>query len=287
MGAHFVGLLTRTHTKREKKEKMEGQFKETVHEMYIVDKQQLENLRSMVRAPRWPSGVIRASDILGDFDDPLESYYHERKDRINIPSIEEKRRMFNQFRRFTNPWRRLEHVSICYNIQLAFLESQCYCWLKESNVDPRSILIEQTKATFSPFSLQHIAAARSIPTLKYYKPNILIGVYNATKNQDLFTRVGHENERKNYKFANIVKNYIYDRTHGSLVTKQYFDNLKLCPTAFCAGCGIIRKIEENYCHCRHCELIKKVMVNTSAVEKPFHITYFKRHRRCYWLKYIN
>lgn len=250
---------------------MEGQFKEMVNNMYLTDKRELRSLQVAARE-QWIIG--------GDSDDRSEDYYYQRNVRRDIRSISEKIILFNILQR------RLQDMNsytwTCSMTQLSFVRLNCYGWIRRGeSFFTRSVITDDTKATHDPFSLQHIAAARSIPTLKYCKPNILIGIYNATKSQDLYIRVGDVKTRKNYKFANIVKHHIYDQSYDkSLVSMAYFENLKLKPTPFCVDCGLIRKIEESLCNCLLCNLAKYALTFTPVVEKPFHTTYRSCHNRC-------
>lgn len=248
---------------------MLGQFKNEVDNMYLSDKETLESYQKTV-ADEW--------SCRRDCDDPLEHFYsinlqpNTLTDRENVD-------IFNDIL-FQIQETGCSGI-ICGAVELSFTSTKCDQHItKVESIFPQSVVKDLAKATFNPLSLKHIAAAQAISALKHCKPNILIGVYNATKNQDLYIRVGDVNTRKNYKFANIVKQHIYKQTYEPLVTLQYFKNLELNPAPFCVHCGIIQKIDDVFCCCMLCDLFRGILLFTPIVEKPFHTTYHNCHTQC-------
>lgn len=230
--------------------------------MFLVDKTLLEFYESGL-----PDDIIARSDHV----DPLERYYC----------------VYFQPYTFSDP----ENVSV-FNSMLTFLRlgeyKEIVCAKSQLSITSaipdqrinnaesifhRAIVKDLAKAIFNPLSLQHIAAAQSVWALKYYKPKILVGIYNATKNQELYIRVGALAARRNYRFANIVKHYIYKQAFTPLVRSNYFKSLELSPKPFCVNCGLIQKTDKSYCWCVVCHLARCAIVFTPKAEKPFHTTH--------------
>lgn len=244
---------------------MEGQFKKVVNEMFLNDKEYLQNIDNR--------GYFCFEKI--DTEDRLEEYYHHELFRSDERSNLEKIELFNTLLRVLLRLGLRECPGfICDIVGLSFTTPKCYGFIYRcESIISRSVIRDLTKATYSPLSLKHIAAAKSISSLKLYKSEILIGIYNATKNQDLFIRVGEKISRKTYKFSNIVKHFIYKQSYEPLVAPEYFEILNLKPTPFCIHCGLRRKIEQNWCWCPLCNLLREAIAHTSIVEKPFHTIY--------------
>lgn len=239
---------------------MEGQFKSVVESMYLADELKLKD-------EPWKIGIC-----FGVIEDPLEDYYTKRYFFLTPLDRRQKVETFNDILRDAHRARTSE-VN-CNKTQLSFVILKQYGFIRKPESIFRYLEIkDMQKAIFNPFSLQHIAAARSIPMLKHYGSSVLIGIYNATKNQDLYIRAGEMMERTHFKFANIVKHHIYKQTYGPLATLQFFENLELNPTPFCIACGLILKTYGHHCSCRACRLLREALQFTSFVERPFHTTY--------------
>lgn len=243
---------------------MVDQFKSFVESMYLEDKEESKRRRF--------ANLFNISNI-----DPLDDYYDGRQWKIFRCPHDEERRVdcFNQC--LLDAYRAKTSEVNCNKKQILIKllrrgRGRGYI-KKEESIFRYSIISDIQKATYNPLSLKHIAAAKSIPMLENYNSNILIGIYKATKNQDLYLRVGTVAERRNYKFANIVKHIIYKQMYEPLTCLQYFENLKLNPTSFCVDCGLIKKAESYRCFCIPCYVLQGTLQFTPAVERPFHTTY--------------
>lgn len=258
--------------------KDEWSFSQTVEEMYQKDYTLLERFLNNY-----------TTFCFDPDDDALEPYDNrERCKRINFHSIYNGSKLFNdlvlQLRRRSN-----EDI-FCSKLNISFNVPNYYGWLKRGSAAyPRSIIKDLTKATFEPFTLQHLAAANVVPHLKRYEPEILIGVYNATKNRYLYIRHGEETRRKIHLFSNMVKHFIYKRLgKPSLVGSLYLPFIEINPKPFCVKCGLIRKIENgmddfncefvNF-HCLLCEFSTNAIVHTPIVEKLCHTKYHLEEKK--------
>lgn len=243
---------------------MLGQFESQFKNMFLVDKVNLEWYRKFL-----------VDELISESDhtDPLEFYYCTHFQPYTF-SDSENVSAFNSLLSLSHGGAEEKEI-ICTTTQLSFTSTIPNQRIeKAESIFHRSIIKVLSKATFDPFSLQHITAAQSVRMLKYYKPKILIGIYNATKKQDLYIRVGALMARKNYRFANIVKHHIYKQAFEPLVGLQYFKNLELSPKPFCVKCGLTQKMDEFHCWCLVCDLTRGAIVFTPIAEKPFHTTYF-------------
>lgn len=171
-------------------------------------------------------------------------------------------------------------VSLNFEMYLEWLEKN-QLGIKE--IPPNLIFKNPPKLKFQPFALLHIAAAQAIPLLKHCDPDILMGVYNATKHKDLFIRHGEETKRKAHLFSNMVKHYIYKGLQKPpLVESLYFELIEVNPKPFCVKCGLIRKIEDafdkffDFQHdykCHLCKILQNALKYTPIVEKSYHVNY--------------
>lgn len=167
---------------------MLGQFETQFKSMFIVDKAQIE----------WYQKAVADKLIsISEHADPLETYYRIHFQPYAFSDIEN----VSAFNSMLTLLRLGEDREIiCTKAQLSLTSTMPNQRINRAeSIFHRSIIKDLSKATFNPFSLQHIAAAQSVRVLKNYKPNVLVGVYNATKNQDLYVRVGALMTRKNYR----------------------------------------------------------------------------------------
>lgn len=256
--------LVSNKLENEEKEREEKKiWGKTVKDMYLKDKAFLH----------W-SLCSKYHNLVDDRLEEASNYYrnlrgglHDEGDKVFL------------FNKMVSRWQQNGRTDmVCCTKFISFSVPKCYSWMKKGEVVyPRSIIKDLTKASFQPFSLQHIAAARSIPTLKHQKAEILIGIYNATKTQNFYVRVGGPTKRKSYLFANIVKHHIYKQMHEPLVDLLYFEHVERSPKPICFKCGLIRKIEDDSigapCYCLMCNFLRYVIASTPIIEKPFHTQY--------------
>lgn len=232
-------------------------FQQCIDEMYITDK-------------KLCAVAISSNENLDD--DFLDKHYSLNK-KLNMQNEVNKIVLFNILQRQATPSR---NEIVCQSMNISFNLPKVYGWISKETINYMvSEIIDLSQKNHQPFSLQHISAASSIPTLKKCAPQTLLCVYQIAKNLDISIRAGALHTRKCYEYSAIVKNYMYKSINKSLVNEKYFNNFeKNRPVPYCNNCGLQKKLEENECLCNICNIMRNALMFTSIVEKWCHTIYF-------------
>lgn len=106
-----------------------------------------------------------------------------------------------------------------------YCKTGCNYWLKKGDrLYPKSIITDgrTVEKTYQPFSLQHLAAAKSVGTLILHDLSELCGIYNMMKDNSLYVRIGSEHSRKQFKFEKIMKHVLYIKIKKPLATAEFY-----------------------------------------------------------------
>lgn len=147
--------------------------------------------------------------------------------------------------------------------------------LSRAVIDCVVSIVDPAVRGHQPFSLKLIAAASSVRVLGRQSKSTLMRVNTLVHNSSMYVRVGPPSARRHYKFANIVKHYIYEKLELSppLVKETYFENVAIRAVPFCVKCGIIANAmcpTQNRMNCGVCLLLQYFILFSAHIEHTAH-----------------